>query len=58
MSYQSFVKLAGQPSWASSPLSITLSSLPHVGGVGSCEISEVPTIEELGYGESAQVWIK
>ncbi|KAE7997375.1 hypothetical protein FH972_002016 [Carpinus fangiana] len=54
LSYQSFVKLAGQPSWASSPLSITLSSLPHVGDVGSCEISEVPTIEELGYGESPQ----
>lgn len=58
MSYQSFVKLAGQPSWASSPLSIILSSLPHVGDVGSCGISEVPTIEELGYGESPQVWSK
>ncbi|XP_062153983.1 (6-4)DNA photolyase [Alnus glutinosa] len=54
MSYQSFVKLAGPPSWASSPLSIALPSLPHVGHVGSCEISEVPTIEELGYGESEQ----
>jgi cryptochrome len=58
MSYQSFVKLAGPPSWASSPLSIALPSLPHVGHVGSCEISEVPTIEELGYGESEQVWSK
>ncbi|XP_059457779.1 (6-4)DNA photolyase isoform X2 [Corylus avellana] len=54
LTYQSFVRLAGQPSWASSPLSITVSSLPHVGDVGSCEISEVPTIEELGYGESPQ----
>lgn len=26
-----------------------VSSLPPVGHLGSCEISEVPTIEELGY---------
>ena len=58
MSYQSFVKLAGQPSWASSPLSVTISSLPPVGDVGGCEISEVPTIKELGYGDIEQVWNK
>ncbi|XP_075663787.1 (6-4)DNA photolyase isoform X1 [Castanea sativa] len=54
LSYQSFVKLAGQPSWASSPLSVTISSLPPVGDVGGCEISEVPTIKELGYGDIEQ----
>lgn len=55
MSYQSFVKLAGQPS---SPLSHTLSSLPLVGDVGSCVISEVPTMKELGYVDIGQVWNK
>lgn len=56
LSYQSFLKLAGEPSWASSPLSITLSSLPPVGNTGNCNISEVPTVEELGYEETQQVW--
>ncbi|XP_002517574.2 (6-4)DNA photolyase isoform X2 [Ricinus communis] len=54
LSYQSFLKVAGQPSWASSPLPTTISSLPPVGDVGSCEISEVPTLEELGYGDVEQ----
>ncbi|KAA8541877.1 hypothetical protein F0562_023029 [Nyssa sinensis] len=49
LSYQSFLKLAGQPSWASSPLSTMISWLPPVGNVGNCEISKVPTIKELGY---------
>lgn len=56
LSYQSFLKLAGQPSWASSPLSTTISSLPPVGDVGTCEISNVPTVQELGYEEIGQVW--
>lgn len=54
LSYQSFLKLAGEPSWASSPLSITLSSLPPVGNTRNCNISEVPTVEELGYEEPQQ----
>ncbi|KAL6285829.1 hypothetical protein ACE6H2_010219 [Prunus campanulata] len=54
LSYQSFLKLAGEPSWASSPLSITLSSLPPVGNIGNCNISEVPTVKELGYEETQQ----
>ncbi|KAM1060515.1 hypothetical protein FF1_025069 [Malus domestica] len=54
LTYQSFVKLVGDPSWASSPLSITLSSLPPIGSFGRCEISEVPTVEELGYEETQQ----
>ncbi|KAJ9692551.1 hypothetical protein PVL29_011548 [Vitis rotundifolia] len=54
LSYQSFLKLAGQPSWASSPLSTTLSWLPPVGDVGTCEISNVPTVKELGYEEIGQ----
>lgn len=56
LSYQSFLKLAGQPSWAASPLSTTISSLPPVGDVGTCEISNVPTVQELGYEEIGQVW--
>lgn len=55
LSYQSFLKLAGQPSWASSPLPAPLSSLPPVGDFGNCEISEVPTVKELGYEDSGQV---
>lgn len=54
LSYQSFLKLAGQPSWASSPLLTTLSWLPPVGDVGTCEISNVPTVKELGYEEIGQ----
>ncbi|XP_022145844.1 (6-4)DNA photolyase isoform X2 [Momordica charantia] len=42
-------KLAGEPAWACAPLSPTLSSLPPVGDVGRTEISDVPTIEDLGY---------
>lgn len=55
-SYQSFLKIAGQPSWASSPLSTTISSLPPVGTVENCGISNVPTLQELGYEDSGQVW--
>ncbi|KAJ6706303.1 CRYPTOCHROME [Salix purpurea] len=56
LTYQSFLKLAGQPSWLSSPLLTSISSLPPVGDVGSCEISEVPTIKDLGYGDIEQEW--
>ncbi|KAJ7951859.1 (6-4)DNA photolyase [Quillaja saponaria] len=54
LSYQSFMKIAGQPSWASSPLSTVITSLPPVGSLRSCEISEVPTIKELGYEDIKQ----
>ncbi|GFZ11829.1 DNA photolyase family protein [Actinidia rufa] len=54
LSYQSFLKLAGQPSWASSPLSTLISSLPPIGNVGNCEISNVPTLPELGYEDIGQ----
>ncbi|KAK3411018.1 hypothetical protein EUGRSUZ_J03037 [Eucalyptus grandis] len=54
LSYQSFLKLAGKPSWAASPLSTTLASVPPVGDVGRCEIFEVPTLIELGYNETEQ----
>ncbi|WCJ40620.1 Cryptochrome-1 [Euphorbia peplus] len=56
LSYQSFLKIAGQPSWASLPLSTAISSLPPVGDVRSCGISEVPTVEELGYGDVLHEW--
>lgn len=49
LSYQSFLKLAGKPSWASSPLSTTPASLPSIGEVGNIETSKVPTTSELGY---------
>lgn len=55
MSYQSFVKLAGQPSWASSALPTTLPHLPSVGFLGTCEISEVPSVKELGYEHAEEV---
>ncbi|CAL5373545.1 unnamed protein product [Camellia sinensis] len=54
LTYQSFVKLAGQPSWASSPLSTNISGLTPVGNVGNCEISKVPTLQELGYEDIGQ----
>ncbi|XP_024026150.1 (6-4)DNA photolyase [Morus notabilis] len=54
LSYQSFLKLAGKPAWASSQLITTLSSLPPVGEFGNCEIFEVPTVEELGYEDPGQ----
>ncbi|KAK6914983.1 Cryptochrome/DNA photolyase, FAD-binding domain [Dillenia turbinata] len=46
--YQAFLKLAGQPSWASSLLTMKLSSLPPVGNVEENELSTVPAMEELG----------
>ncbi|KAI5392536.1 (6-4)DNA photolyase isoform X1 [Lathyrus oleraceus] len=49
LSYQSFVKLAGEPP---SPLSTKYSSLPPVGHLGSCEISEVPSVKDLGYEDA------
>ena len=55
LSYQSFLKLAGKPAWASSPLTTTFSSLPPVGDFGSCEIFDVPTVDELGYEDTGQV---
>ncbi|KAL7191392.1 hypothetical protein ACSBR2_023462 [Camellia fascicularis] len=57
LTYQSFVKLAGQPSWASSPLSTNISGLPPVGHVGNCEISKPPTLQELGYEDIGQEWV-
>ncbi|KAM3247541.1 (6-4)DNA photolyase isoform X1 [Capsicum annuum] len=55
LSYQSFLKLAGQPSWASTPLSTAISSLPPIGNTGSFALSGVPTVRELGYGDLAEV---
>lgn len=54
LSYQSFVKLAGDPP---SPLLTKYSSLPAVGHLGSCDISEVPTIKDLGYEDAKLVCI-
>ncbi|PHT53470.1 (6-4)DNA photolyase [Capsicum baccatum] len=54
LSYQSFLKLAGQPSWASTPLSTAISSLPPIGNTGSFTLSGVPTVRELDYGDLAE----
>uniref|UniRef100_A0A9I9DT15 Photolyase/cryptochrome alpha/beta domain-containing protein n=1 Tax=Cucumis melo TaxID=3656 RepID=A0A9I9DT15_CUCME len=54
LSYQSFLKLAGEPSWACAPLSTTVSSLPPVGDTGRSDISDVPTIKDLGYEDMAK----
>ncbi|PPS13970.1 hypothetical protein GOBAR_AA06608 [Gossypium barbadense] len=51
LSYQSFLKLAGEPSFS---LSVELSWTPPVGDVGRCEILQVPTLKELGYVEKHQ----
>ncbi|KAG8379869.1 hypothetical protein BUALT_Bualt07G0134200 [Buddleja alternifolia] len=54
LSYQSFVKLAGEPSWAASTISTEISWLPPVGSVGNCPTSEVPSVEELGYEDKEE----
>ena len=54
LSYQSFAKLAGEPP---SPLATKYSSLPPVGPLGSCDVSEVPTIKDLGYEDDQLVCI-
>ncbi|KAF3527767.1 hypothetical protein DY000_02042936 [Brassica cretica] len=54
LSYQSFLKIAGEPSCAESELVMSYSSLPPVGDVGSIGVSEVPKLEELGYREDEQ----
>ncbi|KAK6125172.1 hypothetical protein DH2020_041086 [Rehmannia glutinosa] len=49
-----FCQTSWEPSWASSPISTEPNWLPPVGNVGNCPISEVPSINELGY-EDTQV---
>ncbi|CAI9281293.1 unnamed protein product [Lactuca saligna] len=46
LSYQSFLKLAGEPHWS---ISSPPSTIPPIGDLGNCEVSEVPTVEQLGY---------
>lgn len=55
LSYQSFLKIAGEPSSAKSELVMSYSSLPPIGDYGNLGISEVPTLEELGYRDDEQV---
>lgn len=55
LSYQSFLKLVGEPTWACTPLSTTVSFLPPVGDTGGSEIARVPTIEDLGYEDMEKV---
>ncbi|KAI5660527.1 hypothetical protein M9H77_29320 [Catharanthus roseus] len=54
LSYQSFLKVAGEPSWNSSPLSISPPCLPPVGNVGNSGNFEVPSIGDLGYDETEE----
>ncbi|GAB2269470.1 (6-4)DNA photolyase [Dionaea muscipula] len=54
LTYRSFLKVAGQPSWSSSPVSTEISWLPPVGNVVEANTSNVPTIEELGYADHVQ----
>ncbi|KAI3766713.1 hypothetical protein L2E82_16783 [Cichorium intybus] len=49
LSYQSFLKLAGEPDWSISSLCTTLSVIPPIGDLKNCEVSEVPTVKQLGY---------
>uniref|UniRef100_A0A251U041 Putative DNA photolyase n=1 Tax=Helianthus annuus TaxID=4232 RepID=A0A251U041_HELAN len=55
MNCLSFSKIAGEPHWLSSSLSTTPSVIPPVGDVGNCEISEVPTVKQLGYDDIQEV---
>ncbi|XP_010545789.1 PREDICTED: (6-4)DNA photolyase isoform X2 [Tarenaya hassleriana] len=54
LSYQSFLKIAGEPSCERSELVMSYSSLPPVGDTGNLDISAVPNIEELGYRDDEQ----
>lgn len=55
MNCLSFSKIAGEPHWLSSPLATTLTMIPPVGDVGNCEVSEVPTVKQLGYEDILEV---
>lgn len=55
LSYQSFIKLAGNPPWTELPLSTGPNSIPPVGDLASCEICDVPSLQELGYDDIQQV---
>ncbi|XP_074275944.1 (6-4)DNA photolyase [Silene latifolia] len=54
LTYKSFLKIAGEPSWACSPVSPGILSIPPVGDVGTLQVSLVPTLKELGYGNIGQ----
>ncbi|KAH9607866.1 hypothetical protein KSS87_000002 [Heliosperma pusillum] len=54
LTYKSFLKIAGEPSWACSPVSPGILSIPPVGDVGTLPVSFVPTLQELGYGDIGQ----
>ncbi|KAI3766712.1 hypothetical protein L2E82_16782 [Cichorium intybus] len=45
LSYLPFLKLAGEPDWSISSLSV----IPPIGDLKNCEVSEVPTVKQLGY---------
>ncbi|KAI3892952.1 hypothetical protein MKW92_038098 [Papaver armeniacum] len=51
LSYQSFLKLAGDPSL---PVASTVSLLPPLGNNVDHEMLGIPTIKELGYGDMLQ----
>ncbi|KAI3891220.1 hypothetical protein MKW98_007525 [Papaver atlanticum] len=51
LSYQSFLKLAGEPSL---PVASTVSSLPPLGNNVDYEMLGIPAIKELGYGDVLQ----
>ncbi|KAL4194967.1 hypothetical protein AMTRI_Chr05g62190 [Amborella trichopoda] len=51
LTYQSFLRIVGIPS---PPHANTISSLPPLGNIEDSEVSNVPTIEELGYADVKQ----
>ncbi|KAL8250182.1 hypothetical protein R6Q59_033875 [Mikania micrantha] len=54
MNCLSFSKIAGEPHWLSSSLFTSLPMIPPVGDVGNLEVSEVPTVKQLGYEDTQE----
>jgi cryptochrome len=52
LTYQSFVKIAGEPP---KPVVEEYTLLPPIGDTGEYELFSVPKLEELGYGDISQV---
>lgn len=57
MNSQMILKLVGEPHWLSSSFSSTFCTIPPVGDLKNCEVAEVPTLKQLGYGDIYEVCV-